>query len=108
MLFGQKKIDTTRSLAFVFYKDKPSNLIVIPNIEKYHFFKIYRKTNVDTSFLFVVEKKKPPLPMRYNISPYSVSWEDKDYHTREVNYKIFAFNKRGMQICEMTIIWETD
>ena len=105
-LFGQKKIDTTRQIAFVYFQNRKTNLIVIPNIDRLYSFKIYRKTKIDSSFAQVAEKKKPPLPMRYNVSPYAVTWEDKENNTTDIEYKILSFDKRGDEICELKIIWE--
>lgn len=44
--------------------------------------------------------------MRYNITPYSVMWEDQKYNTPDVSYKIISFDKKGQEICELKIIWE--
>jgi hypothetical protein len=106
--FGQKKLDTLSKIAFVYYENRKANFIAIPNTGKFYSFKIYRKTKDDTLFVQVVEKKKPPLPMRYNITPYGITWVDKEYHTREVDYKITAFDKKGNEICKMYVMWEND
>jgi hypothetical protein len=107
-LFAQKKIDTLRQVAFVYYEDRKANLIVIPNIDKLYSFKIYRKAKTDTLFNQVAEMKRPPLafPMRYYGTPYSIGWEDKEFHTRDVDYKVSSFDKSGNKICEVLVIWE--
>src|SRR6476646_5784119 len=105
-VLAQKKIDSTRQVAFVYFENRKTNLIVIPNIDKLYSFKIFRRTITDTSFVQVAEKKKPPLPMRYNITPYGVTWDDKEYNTPHVDYKILSFNKQGDRICELRVMWE--
>jgi hypothetical protein len=103
---GQKKIDSTGQVAFVYFEKRKTNLIVIPNVDRLYSFKIYRKAGTDTLFVQVGEKKRPPLPMKYNITPYSVTWEDKEYNTADVIYRILAFDKKGTNICELKVIWE--
>jgi hypothetical protein len=44
--------------------------------------------------------------MRYNITPYAVTWKDPEYHDREVEYGIVACDKGGTELCEMQIVWE--
>ena len=107
-LFGQKKIDSSGQVVFVYYENRKTNFIVIPNIDRLHSFKIYRKKQDDSTFIQVAERKKPPLPMRHNITPYGVTWEDKDYHSKEVEYKVVAFDKKDNEICKMNVIWEKD
>ena len=41
-------------------------------------------------------------------APWGVKWEDPDYHSRDIDYKVFAFDKNGNQLCEMQIIWEEE
>lgn len=108
IVFSQKLVDPVGQLAFVYYQNRQTNLIVIPNIDKLNTFKIYRRSINDSTFVQVAKKKKTPLPMRYNISPYSVSWEDKEYHSKEVEYEIIAFDKKGNEICKLNVIWEKD
>lgn len=108
VVFGQKQATDPEKIVFVYYKGRPHNFIVIPNIGKFKSFKIYRKQATDTSFVQVVEKKKPLLPMRNNITPYAVTWEDDGSSSRAIEYKIYAFSKEGEEICEMKIIWEGD
>jgi hypothetical protein len=108
IVFGQKKVDTLDKVVFVYYENRKTNFIVIPNTGKLYSFKIYRKPKDDTLFVQVAEKKKPPLPMRYNVTAYGVTWVDKEFHTREVDYKVIAFDKKGNEICEMYVIWEND
>jgi len=103
---SQKHVDSSSQIAFVYFKNRQTNLIVIPNIDKLSSFKFYRKAIGDTAFVLVAEKKKFPLPLRNNVSPYGVYWEDKDYHTKDVEYRIIAFNKKGNEICKLNVIWE--
>ena len=105
-LCAQKKIDSSGQVAFVYYENRPTNLIVIPNIDKLFSFKIFTKKPTDQIFVLVGEKKKPLLPMRYNISPYAVTWEDKHYQGTEIEYKVIAFDKKGVEICSLNVIWE--
>lgn len=106
LTYGQKDIKEGDKIVFVYFENRPNNLIVIPNIGKLHTFKIYRKQKNEKDFLLVATKTKPPLPMRYNVTPYSVTWEDKEIHSREIDYKVVAFNKKEEQLCEMNIVWE--
>jgi hypothetical protein len=53
-----------------------------------------------------LKKKKPALPERRYGTPYSVGWPDKGVHTRNVDYKVFAFDKKGQRICELRVFWE--
>ena len=109
--FGQKKIDPGDKLVFVYYEKYPKNFILIPNVGKLHSFKIYRKlkSESDSSFKFMAERKKPPLPMRANSpAPWGVNWEDPDYHSRDIDYKVLAFDKDGNELCQMQIIWEEE
>lgn len=108
ILYGQKKVNEGEKLVFVYYKNKPHNLIVIPNTGKFKSFKIYRKLPTDSAFVQVAEKKKPLLPMRYNITPYAVTWEDDTNSSREIEYRIYAFDKNDEQICEMKLFWDGD
>lgn len=104
--FAQKEIKASDKIVFIYYENPKNNLIVIPNLGKFHTFKIFRKQKSDTSFVLVAEKKKPPLPLRYNITQFAVSWEDTEYHTRDIDYKILAFDRKENELCEMQIIWE--
>jgi hypothetical protein len=108
LTFGQEKKDPKDKLVFVYFENREKNLLVIPNTSRLHTFKIYSKLKSDTTFILVAEKKKPLLPMRYNISPYSVSWQDPTYHTRNIVYKVLAFDRKGNELCEMTVIWERE
>lgn len=108
LAFAQKQTIEGERIVFVYYKDKPHNFIVIPNIGKFKSFKIYRKQETDTSFVQVAEKKKPLLPMRNNITPYAVTWEDEAGSSRKIDYKIYAFGKNDEEIGKMKIIWEGD
>lgn len=105
---GQKNVDTTQQVAFVYFENRKTNFIVIPNIDRLSTFKIYRKLNTDSAFIEVAVKKKPPLPMRYNVTSYGVTWEDKEYNTRNIDYQIIAFDKKGNRICELKIMWEKE
>jgi len=105
-VFGQKKIDTAKQVAFVYFENRKNNLIVIPNIDRLYSFKIYRRQKSDTSFVQVAEKKRPALPMKYNVTSYGVTWEDKEYNMPDIDYKIVSFDKGGKQICELKVMWE--
>jgi hypothetical protein len=39
-------------------------------------------------------------------APWGVKWEDPDYHSRDIDYKVLAFDKKGNELCQMQIIWE--
>jgi len=104
--FGQKNIKDVTEIAFVYYVNRPYNIIVIPNIGRLHTFKIYRKTENDNEYKLAVVKKKPPLPMRFRVTPYGVIWKDKYFHTRDIAYKVIAFNRKGDELGEMKIIWD--
>jgi hypothetical protein len=105
--FGQKKVEVSDKIVFVYYEGYPKNSILIPNFGKLHSFKIYRKLKSEAGYQFIIEKEKPGLPLRTN-SPgiWSVQWQDPDYHSRDIDYMILAFDKKGVQICEMQVIWE--
>lgn len=105
-VFGQKQISKSEKLVFVYHEKRAHNFIVIPNTGKLHSFKIYRKESRDIAFQFIVEKKKPLLPQRYNVTQYGVTWEDTGYHSRDVDYKVIAFAKGGQELCEMTVMWD--
>ncbi len=104
--YGQKNIKEGDKIVLVYYENRPNNYIVIPNLGKLHTFKILRKLKNENDYKLVTTQKKPPLPMRYNVTPYSVTWEDTEFHTRDIDYKIIAFNKDGEELCEMKIVWE--
>ena len=103
--FGQKEISPGDKLVFVYYENRPHNLIAIPNMGKLYSFKIYRKQTGDTTFQFIIEKKRPLLPMRYNMTQYGVTWEDIGYHSKDVDYKVIAFDKAGKELCIMNVMW---
>ena len=105
-LVAQKRIDTTKQVAFIYYENLNANLIVIPNFDKLYSFKLYRRVKEDTLYKEIAELKKPLLPERYYGTPYSVGWHDKEVHTRNVDYKVLAFDKTGGRICELLIFWE--
>ena len=97
-MFASIKVHTPTSQK---YLTIPTKALVFDN-NKY--MVVIAKT--DTTFVQIAEKKKPPLPMRYNISPYSVTWEDKEYNTSDLNYRILSYDKKGKEICELKVIWE--
>jgi len=103
---GQRTIKEGDKVVFVYVENRPNNFIVIPNIGKLYSFKIYRKLKDENDYKLVATKTKPPLPMRYNVTPYGVTWEDKESHTRDIDYKVIAYDKKDIQICEMVIIWK--
>src|SRR5450631_2497557 len=105
-LVAQNKIDTTGQLAFIYYEKLKGNLIVIPNLDKLYSFKLYRKAKEDSLYQEIAELKKPALPERRFGTPYSVGWPDKGVHTRDVDYKVIAFDKKGGRICELHVFWE--
>lgn len=107
--FGQNNIKPGDKIVFVYYENRPKNFILIPNVGKLHTFKIYRKLKGEneSEFKLITEKKKPALPMRENSpAPWGVRWEDPDYHSRDIDYKVLAFDKKGNELCQMQIIWE--
>jgi hypothetical protein len=93
-------------VVLIYYQNRPNNLIIIPNTGKLPKFKIYRKLKSETEFRLVAIKNRPPLPMRYNVTQYGVSWVDKEFNTQDVDYKIIACNSNDETICEMDIIWQ--
>jgi len=103
--FGQNDVKEEDKTAFVLFNNVTKNVIIIPNLGKLHTFKIYRKLKEESDFQLVATKKKPPLPMRDNITPYGVTWEDT-LHSRDIEYKIVALNKKGEELCEMKVIWQ--
>lgn len=104
--YGQGEIEVRDNIAFVLLEKQDKNTIVIPNYEKLHKFKIYRRISSNHEFNLVTEKKKPSLPTKYSVTPYGITWGDPDYHTRDIEYKILAFDKKDKQLCEIHIIWE--
>ena len=104
--YGQKEIKSKDKIVFVLFEKQVKNVIMIPNYGKLYKFKIYRRISSNDEFKLMTEKKKPPLPLRYNVTPYGVTWEDPDYHTRDIEYKILAFDKKDNELCEMQIVWE--
>jgi hypothetical protein len=108
-VYAQKEINPNYKIAYVILENRYTNFILIPNQGKFHSFKIYRKLKADTSFVFLEEKYKPILPIKNEVgTPYGVSWEDPKFHSREVDYKVIAFDKKGNQLCEMQMIWEKE
>ena len=106
--FGRKHISDSDKVVFVYTKNRSKNFIVIPNFGgKLHAFKIYRKLKSETEFSFLVEKKRPALPSRGNWPDvYSVHWEDPEYHSSALDYKIICYDKKGNDCGEMEILWE--
>lgn len=108
-IFAQKELKPSHKIAFVIFENRYTNFILIPNLGKLHSFKIYRKQKNEVDFKFIDEIKKPILPIRNECGPgYAVCWEDPKYRSRDVDYKIVAFNKKGVEICEMIIILEKE
>ena len=103
---AQNKNDTASQVAFVYFENLKGNLIVIPNFGKLYSFKLYRKAKEDSLYQEIAELKKPALPERRFGTPYSVGWPDKGVHTRNVDYKVIAFDKNGGRICELHVFWE--
>ena len=103
--YGQQKIQAKDNIAFILFEKQDKNAIVIPNYGKLYKFKIYRRISSNEEFKLITEKKKPSSPLRYNVTPYGVTWEDPDYHTRDIEYKILAFDKKDKELCEVQIIW---
>lgn len=101
-------ISETDKTVFCYFENRPHNFIVIPNFRgNLHHFKIYRKLKTDTAYTYILELKKPAIPLRSNKpGVYSVSWEDLDYHSREVDYKILYYTKNEKETGEMEIVWE--
>jgi hypothetical protein len=108
--FGQKEIKETDKIVFCYVENRLKNFIVIPNFRgKLYNFEIYRKLKSESEFKLIVSKKKPAIPLRTNHpSVYSVQWEDPDYHSRDVDYKILCYDKKGNEHGEMQIIWEEE
>ena len=105
---GQERINPGYKLAMVYYENHDKNFILIPNMGKFWSFKVYHKLKTETEYKFVGEKRKPRLPFGYISFPYEVKIEDTAFHSREIDYKILAFDKRGREICEMKIIWDEE
>jgi hypothetical protein len=105
-IVAQTKIDTTGQVAFIYYEKLKANLIVIPNLDKLYSFKLYRKVREDSLYQEIAELKKPALPERRYGTQYSVGWPDKGVHSRNVDYKVIAFDKNGGRICELHVFWE--
>jgi hypothetical protein len=105
-LFAQSGKDTASQVAFVYYENLKANLIVIPNFGRLYSFKLYRRAKEDSSYQEIAELKKPALPERRYGTPYSVGWPDKGVHSRNVDYKVIAFDKNGGRICELRVFWE--
>jgi len=106
---AQENIKPEDKIVFVYYENLSKNIILIPNVGKLHAFKIYRKlkSENESEFKLMAEKKKPMLPMRENSpAPWGVKWKDPDYHSRDIDYKILAFDKSGNELCQMQIIWD--
>ena len=106
--FGRKDISETDKIVFVYTKHRSRNLIVIPNFRRTLYkFRIYRKLKSEAEFSFVAEKKRPAIPFRANRpGPSSVHWEDPDYHSHDLDYKIICYDKKGNNYGEMEQIWE--
>jgi hypothetical protein len=104
--WGQKQVDSTRQLAFVYFKNRNANLIVVPNIDKLHSFRFYRKSKSDTIFVQVAEKTKPAIPLKTNFPTWGVSWEDPENSGKDVDYMIIALDRKGKEICKLNVIWE--
>lgn len=100
LTFGQKEVKETDKIAFCYVENRPKNFIVIPNFRgKLYNFEIYRKLNSESEYKLITSKKKPAIPLRTNHpSEYSVQWEDPDYHSRDVNYKILCYDKKEMNM----------
>ena len=105
---GQEAVDLGCKLAAVAYENHDKNLIRIPNMCKFRSFKVYHKLKTETEYKFVGERRKPRLPLGHGSFPYEVRLEDPEFHSRDIDYKILAFDKRGREICQMKIIWDEE
>jgi len=103
--YGQQEILPKDNIAFILFEKQDRNAILIPNYGKLHKFKIYRRISSNDEFKLVTEKKKPPVPLKDNVTPHGVTWQDPDYHTRDIEYKILAFDKKGKELGEVQVIW---
>jgi hypothetical protein len=107
-LFAQDEYTTADKLVYVKLEGYERNYIVIPNHASFNNFKIYRKLKGEQEFRLIDKKNKPLLPVSNDYSPYAVFWTDPDSLSRNIEYKILAFDKDDKQLCEMEIIWEKE
>lgn len=109
-MFAKGGISEADKIVFVYLNNRSKNFIVIPNFRgKLHTFKIYRKLKSGNEFSFIVEIRKPKIPLRSNRpGPYSVQWEDPEYLSRNVDYRIIGYDKKGQDYGEMNFIWEEE
>lgn len=105
---GQTKVNQGTRLAMVYYENRKENFSLIPNMGIFYSFKVYRKTKKEIEYRFVAEKRRPRLPLGYVSFPFEVKLKDNEFHSREIDYKILAFDKIGREICEMKIIWDEE
>lgn len=90
--------------AFVINGKSASNLIYIPNQEKYYQFKIYKKKKADNEYkLFATINSSENVSTK---NPYSATWTDQEEGATDVDYKIEAYSRIGSKICDMHVIWQ--
>jgi hypothetical protein len=87
---------------YVLIGGEDGNQIIIPNLDEVPAYNIYRQKSDDTTFIFIAKEKRPPLPMRYRISPYAVEWADGGFRT-PTKYKAFGLKDNGTEWFEVKL-----
>jgi hypothetical protein len=96
-----KNFRKREQLALVYLGAKGGNRIVIPNFDKLPAFKIYRWSEDEKEFQFVIRLKRPSLPMRFKVSSYAVEWTDKGNFDLQARYRIIAVDKDDNELIEV-------
>lgn len=109
IILAQDELKPSDKIVYVVFENRFTNFVLIPNRGKLPYFKIYRKHKTETDFTYIGELEKPSFADRNECGySYGVCWEDPKYHSRDVDYKVLALDKKGIELCEMIIIWEKE
>jgi biopolymer transport protein ExbD len=101
---GQRHSDLGKP-AFVTNSNETQNAIYIPNQDRFHQFKIYKKEKNDNQY-HLEATIDAPLSSNQTITPYSIIWIDEDANASTVSYCIEAYDHNGSKICDMKVIWQ--
>lgn len=103
IVHGQRHSDSGKP-AFVTNSNGTQNTIYIPNQEKFHQFRIYKKEKKEILYCLVATINSSRSDK--TITPYDVIWIDTDPNALTVDYVIEAYNHDESKICNMKVIWQ--